>query len=263
MQCRVLGPLEFRAGAERLRTAVLVTAGRVRWAPVSADAWRWSALAAAVAGQAGEHLLRSLASQPAILPVPPGQLQQAADALRQASLAWRRAGAQWEGVATEVRGQAAPVVAEIGDLVLRMGRLAWDDPHWTPARQHPATTRIPPHPAADARQIVAAVHQASDAFAQQHPGNGPGRLHPPPPGGPRPQPAPSHSNRPAQHHGPRTGAGRAGDPPAAGGRPGPAAARRRDRPGRPPAHHPSRTSALPAQPATGNDHPRRPAAPWR
>ncbi len=151
--------------AERLRTAVLITAQRGRWAPVSADTWRWSATAAAVTGQAAGHLLRSLASQPDTLPVPPAQLQQAADALHQATLAWRQAAAQWAGLATQTRGLASPVVTEIGDLLLRMGRLAWQDPHWTPA-QHPAaampaTAALAP----GARQITAAMHQAADALA--------------------------------------------------------------------------------------------------
>ena len=151
--------------AERLRTAALVTAERGQWAPVSADAWRWSATAAAVTGQAGEHLLRSLASRPGILPVPSAQLQQAAGALQQATLVWRQTAIQWESLATERRGQASPVVTEIGDLMLRMGRLAWDDPHWTPTHQNPATMPTPARLSADARDIVAAVHQASDAFA--------------------------------------------------------------------------------------------------
>jgi hypothetical protein len=151
--------------AERLRTAVLVSAERGRWAPVSADAWRWTATAAAVIGQAGEHLLRSLASDPGTLPMHSGQLRHAAGALQQATLAWRRAAARWAGLATELRGLAWPVVTEIGDLVLRMGRLAWDDPHWTPTCQLSATKPTTASPAADARQIVAAVHQASDAVA--------------------------------------------------------------------------------------------------
>jgi hypothetical protein len=152
--------------AERLRTAVLATAERRRWAPVTADTWRWSATAAAVIGQAGEHLLRSLASQPATVPARQGQLVQAAGALRQATLAWRQAAYRWQGLITEGRGQASLVVTEMSDLVLRMGRLAWDDPHWTPDRPRPATTRITASPAAGARQIVAAVHQAADALSQ-------------------------------------------------------------------------------------------------
>jgi hypothetical protein len=149
-----------------LRVAVLVTAERQRWAPVTADAWRWTATAAAVIGQAGEHLLRSLVCQPGRLPAHTAQLEQAADALHQAALAWRQVAGQWAGVATEKRGQASPVVTEVGDLVLRMGRLAWDDPHWTPTRQHPAPAPTSAALITDARQIVAAVHQAADALAQ-------------------------------------------------------------------------------------------------
>jgi hypothetical protein len=49
--------------------------------------------------------------------------------------------------------------------MLRMGRLAWHDPHWTPNRTHPVITRALPSQAVDGREIVAAVHQAADAFA--------------------------------------------------------------------------------------------------
>jgi hypothetical protein len=152
--------------AERLRTAVLVTAGHRRWAPVSADAWRWTATASAVIGQAGEHLLRSLASNPGALPVHPGRLEQAAGALREATSAWRQVADRWLGLATEARGQGSPVVTEVGDLVLRMGRLAWDNPHWTPTRQHPAPAAATGSPPADARAVLAVVHQAADALAQ-------------------------------------------------------------------------------------------------
>jgi len=140
--------------AERLRTAVLVTAERDRWAPVT--------------GQAAGHLLRVLASQPGVLPVPSGQLQQAAETLHHATLAWRQAAARWLDLATETRGQASPVVTEIGDLVLRMGRLAWNDPHWTPDRRHPTPARTAASQAAGARQVVAAVHQAAGRRRRGH-----------------------------------------------------------------------------------------------
>jgi hypothetical protein len=83
--------------AERLRVAVLVTAQRGPWAPVTADAWRWSATAAAVTGQAAEHLLWALTSQPGPLAVHLAQLQQAAETVQQAGMAWRLAAAWWRG----------------------------------------------------------------------------------------------------------------------------------------------------------------------
>jgi hypothetical protein len=60
------------------------------------------------------------------------------------------------------------VVTDIGDLVLRMGRLAWDDPQWTPDRGRGARLRTAADLAAGGpviAAVVGAVHQAADAFA--------------------------------------------------------------------------------------------------
>jgi hypothetical protein len=61
------------------------------------------------------------------------------------------------------------VAAEFGDLVLRIGRLAYTNQHWTPARAHASHIRNPadlaPAPA-DITSVVAAVHTATDAITR-------------------------------------------------------------------------------------------------
>ena len=52
-------------------------------------------------------------------------------------------------------------MTDASDLVLRMGRLVWDDPHWTPARSRRAPQRDPAALAPGTGAVVtvvAAVH---------------------------------------------------------------------------------------------------------
>jgi hypothetical protein len=158
--------------AERLRAVVFGTAKRARCAPATADTWRWTARAAAVTGHASELLLRSLSGHPGQLgglPLDGVHLRTAIDAVARSWAEWRRVSAIWAGLTTETRGRSGPVVTDIGDLVLRMGRLAWDDPQWTPERGRGPRLRTVADLAVGGRGIaavVAAVHQAADAFAQ-------------------------------------------------------------------------------------------------
>jgi hypothetical protein len=153
--------------AQRLRAMAFGAVARARWAAPSSGTWQWTATAAAVSGHASELILRSL----------PGHFhslvselrQRAADAMARAWQASRQVAAAWAGLSTETRGHASPAVAEIGDLVLRIARLAHDDPHWAPTRTHPSTLRdwTGPISSDDAlAAAVAAVHQAADAFAR-------------------------------------------------------------------------------------------------
>jgi hypothetical protein len=69
---------------------------------------------------------------------------------------------------TETHGLNAPGITDTGDLVIRLGRLVYGDPQWTPSRPQRAQRRdpagLPPGPAG-AAMIVAAVHEAADALA--------------------------------------------------------------------------------------------------
>ena len=63
-------------------------------------------------------------------------------------------------------------MSEASDLLLRMGRLVWDNPQWTPARADRAPRRDPAALApgnAAFTAVVSAAHQAADALARAAP----------------------------------------------------------------------------------------------
>jgi hypothetical protein len=160
--------------AERLRHATLA-AGQARWSTTATSAsWRKDALASAIIGHASEFILRGLAeraNQLAIGAAICSQLHSAADAYSQAWPKWREVAHYWDIASTGIqRGTSlSPVAAEFGDLVLRIGRLAYRNQRWTPARAHASHTRNPtdlaPTPG-DITCVVAAVHTAADAITR-------------------------------------------------------------------------------------------------
>ena len=158
--------------ASRLRSGVQGSKERARWSPgATSRGWQWMAQAAAVTGQLAEIVLRSLATRASALPdaaVYETQLYAAADLVAGMRAAWHEVDRRWDAMMTESRLLSATGLADASDLVLRIGRLTWDDPHWTPAHSH----RAPPMPSAalapdaDAvKAVLAAVHQAVDAMA--------------------------------------------------------------------------------------------------
>jgi hypothetical protein len=161
--------------AERLRHAVLAWARQASWSPIATSAsWRKDALASAIIGHASEFILRGLTERARQLAVGPpicAQLHGAADASSQAWPTWRAIAHHWDIASTGIhRGTGpTPVAAEFADLVLRIGRLAYRNQHWTPARAHASHIRDPadlaPAPA-DLTFVVAAVHTAADAIGR-------------------------------------------------------------------------------------------------
>jgi hypothetical protein len=83
--------------------------------------------------------------------------------------AWNQVDRMWDVMITESRMLPTQAMTDASDLVLRMGRLVWDDPHWTPAHSRRAPLRNPvalaPGTSAVAA-VVAAVHQSVDALAR-------------------------------------------------------------------------------------------------
>jgi hypothetical protein len=173
-------------GQERdeLRPGIAVSAARLRSvafdmsaststaAGVSAVAWRRSALTAAITADIASLTLHNLAMRAGRLsdcPVNGQRLALAATVLADARNAWEQAATMWRLLRTDTQSPVSPATIEAGDLVLRMGRLAFDNPGWTPARQQNAPLLRPEVLAPGAGELVAtldAVHLAADALAR-------------------------------------------------------------------------------------------------
>jgi hypothetical protein len=158
--------------AARLRAAIRDAGDLALWSPgVTSGGWQWMAQAAAVTSHLSELLLRTLATRAGQLagpPFSPSQLTHAAELMAGMRAAWHQAGGTWDTMITETRLLPTPAMTEASHLVLRLGRLAWDDPGWTPARSRRARPRPPaalaPDPSA-VKLLLAAVHQSADAMA--------------------------------------------------------------------------------------------------
>jgi hypothetical protein len=106
--------------------------------------WQRTAQAVAIAGRCGELTLRTLTEPAAQLTTSPAAadaLWQAADATSQAQTAWRTVAHAWDTFTTGPGVQLTPVAAEISDLVLWAGRLAYQNPAWTTARDQASPLR--------------------------------------------------------------------------------------------------------------------------
>jgi hypothetical protein len=174
----------------RLAGGVAVSAARLRvithaaapeqaaWsAAMTADGWQWSASATAVAFHVSALMLRSLAgdggpaSDGSLAADSPGlaaQLDTAAETAAGASARWREVAKSWSRLTTEARGRSAPGMADARDLVILLGRIAFTDPGWTPARARRAVPRALGDLAPDTAQaavVVSAIHDAADTLA--------------------------------------------------------------------------------------------------
>jgi hypothetical protein len=135
--------------------------------------WRRHAQASAITGHASELILRSLAERARQLDLSRAiraQLASAADTLSQAWPAFRTITRHWDTISTGAHHDRdiSPVAAEVEDLVLRTGRLAYDNPHWTPDRADASPARGPADLAATVsyvRVALGAVHHAIDAIS--------------------------------------------------------------------------------------------------
>ncbi len=159
--------------ASRLRGAMRDSKDRARWSPsVTSGGWQWMAQAAAVTSHLSELALGALATRAGHLPGPPAseaQLRDVADFMVGMRAAWHQVDRMWDVMITESRMLPTQVMTDASDLVLRMGRLVWDDPHWTPAHSRRAPLRNPAALAPETgvvTTVIAAVHQSVDALAR-------------------------------------------------------------------------------------------------
>jgi hypothetical protein len=161
---------EVARSAARLRVIVWGTAHQAAWSgAMTAESWRWTATGAAVTCHLSQLLLESLASRPGLftgMPQVALQLRAAGESAGRACAAWRDAVAAWDVITTETQGLTAPDLPDLGDLIVRLGRLAFTDPAWTPARVRYSPLRNPaslaPGPA-QFNEVVSAVHHAVSA----------------------------------------------------------------------------------------------------
>ena len=158
------------ASAARLRVAVWGTAEQAAWSPaMTAESWRWTATGAAVTCHVSQLLLESLAGRPGLftgMPQVALQLRAAGESAARACARWRDAATAWDVIITETRGLTGPGVPDLGDLIVRLGRLAFTDPQWTPARVRHSPLRDPAEVApgpAQFTEVVSAVHHAVSA----------------------------------------------------------------------------------------------------
>src|ERR1017187_3541360 len=163
------------ATAERLRHAALAFARHARWSPhATSTNWRRDALASAVTVHSSELVLRALGQRAADLGANPAieaRLSAAANAVNQAWIAWSTLTDAWDLISTNVDQAAgvSPVAAETSDLALRMGRLAYQNPGWTPACGSVSITRDPAALAPATGEllvVLAAVHHTTDAMTE-------------------------------------------------------------------------------------------------
>ena len=164
----------IEVSAARLRAIVARTEGQASWSPAATtDSWKWTASAAAVVFHLGGHMLRSITERTRQWECPPETRQLLHAAAEQATAAcnrWRDVESAWGDLCTETRGRTAPGITDLSDLLLRIGRLAYTDPGWTPAQaRRSAQLRGPADLAPDAEQasfLVSALRHASDALAR-------------------------------------------------------------------------------------------------
>lgn len=158
--------------ASRLRAAVHRGRDRSGWSPdVTSGGWQWMAQAAAITSHLSELALRSLAiraGQLTGLTTTELRLHGAADAMIGMRTAWQQVDLKWNTVITERRLLPTLMMSEASDLLLRVGRLIWDNPQWTPARADCGLRRDPAALApgmAAFMAVVSAAHQVADALA--------------------------------------------------------------------------------------------------
>ena len=159
--------------AGRLQHAAAAFARAARWSPQATSvSWRRDALAATITAHSTEVILHTLTRRAAALDLDPmvqAHLDNTLRAVMHVTTSWQAVTAEWGTLSTGVNhGKGVSrVAAEIGDLVVRVGRLAYVNREWTPARSYTSRPRRPANlapTARDLRSVLAAVHHATDTL---------------------------------------------------------------------------------------------------
>lgn len=176
-------PLAEGESDEQLCAGIAVSAARLRAAAFTASrlpgdspvltgpSWKRAATAAAIISDIGRQATALLAGRSAALGQPPAMaesLRGAQRAFADASSSWLRSAWIWGAMSTDSQHPLSPCAIEAADLALRLGRLLYCDPAWTPARRRAMlrdSGRLAAGPSALAR-VLAAVHEAADALAR-------------------------------------------------------------------------------------------------
>ena len=158
--------------AARIHALHPATVGQAAWAPeLTAESWRWAATGAAIICDISHLMLTALAHRASLFddtPAVTAQLRAAADSTASACTRWREVRAAWQDITTETTGLTAAVIPDTRDLIVRLGRLAFNQPRWTPVRARRAPPRDPADLAPDPAQaaaVTAAIHHAADTLA--------------------------------------------------------------------------------------------------
>jgi hypothetical protein len=162
---------QIAASAARIRTRTWRNPGSYMWPPpATLGTWRWHARACAITGRISEQILAGLAERSPAL----GQaglrpaLEHAAIAAGTAWSSWRQT-ASTAALLTESLPWAAPdpIRDDLTDMMIRLGRIAYSSPRWTPAASDHAPLKDPPElapQADDLRVVLSAVQHAADAL---------------------------------------------------------------------------------------------------
>jgi hypothetical protein len=155
--------------AGRVRRGFAAAAPEAAWSPeLTAASLRQTAASAAVISHHCQLIQQTLASHATEFGLPglAQRLRTSSRAAGRARQAWLQATISWESIQTDTTKGTPPLTAEVTDLVMWTGRLADNDPNWSPAMRKASAARTGPALAstpADLALVVDAVRQAASA----------------------------------------------------------------------------------------------------
>jgi hypothetical protein len=153
--------------AQRVRVAVRQAARQAYWSPtINTESWQWMAAGGSITSHLAGLLLETI-SQPedpsSSFPLG-GQIPDVTRFIADSHAGWKEAASAWDTVTTESYGLTAPAIDDMTDLILRLGRITFDNPRWTPDRAQQAPPRWLGNAARSPAELTAAVGVAHEAM---------------------------------------------------------------------------------------------------